>query len=258
MEKEKRYFIPILVFAMIGLLAVSCSQNRELQESASYNMPAGTAEKVQNASQVVDDFVSPTGMKIPANVLRKSAGIAIIPQLTSAAFIAGGSHGSGVLLTHNQNQWSLPVFMSITGGSLGAQIGITTTDLLLVFMNPDSIAKIKSGNFTLGANVTVAAGPVGGSADLSTISADVLAYRRTEGAFAGVALTGNRLSLDKDRTLEYYATASPVRGYYGQEGDQIFNNLMNPNEKVNIQNIPPGAMNLRQKLDKLTSGASGS
>jgi lipid-binding SYLF domain-containing protein len=241
------YPISTLVVAMVALLLSGCARDRGARPSYSYNLPAGTVEKVEQSNEIVDDFFSRTGKDIPPSVLNNAAGIAVIPGLTRAAFIVGGSRGTGVLMTREGERWNLPVFTSITGGSLGFQIGITTTDLLLVFQNPEAINKLKDGSYELGADVTVAAGPAGGTAGLSS-KADVLAYKRTEGAFAGAALNGARMSIDPERTAEYYygPNAETARGYYSVTDD-----LLIPGRKADIQNIPRGAQQLKQTLERI-------
>ncbi|RJR48252.1 MAG: hypothetical protein C4576_08680 [Desulfobacteraceae bacterium] len=243
----RTYSISILVIATIALLLSGCASDRGARPSYSYNLPAGTAEKVEQSNEIVSDFFSRTGKDIPTGVLSNAAGIAVIPNLTRAAFIVGGSRGTGVLMTREGERWSLPVFTSITGASLGFQIGITTTDLLLVFQNSDAINRLKDGTYELGADVTVAAGPVGGTAGISS-KADVLAYKRTEGAFAGAALNGARMSIDPERTAGYYygPNAETARGYYALTDD-----LLHPGRKADIQNVPRGAQQLKQTLERI-------
>ncbi len=253
MKNMKRGILPILALATVALVFASCARDRDIQTSAHYNLPEGAEGTVRIAEQVLDDFVSASGRNIPADVLRESTGVAIIPDLTKAAFIAGGRHGTGVFLNHGQDEWSLPVFASITGASLGAQIGISTTDLVLVFQNQNAVDRLKEGgSFTLGADLAVAAGPIGGSANVSTLDADVLAYSRSEGAFAGLSLSGGNMSLNRDQTMEYYASldGDTARGYYG-EGD-MFENLLEPDQASGFGNVPPGAAELKQTLDRIT------
>ena len=201
------------------------------------NVPEDAVEAVQQSMNVIQDFVSATGKNIPPEVLQNAAGIAVIPDLTKVALGVGGSHGTGVLLSHDGNQWSLPAFVSISGGSLGAQIGVSTTDVLLVFQNPNAITTLRSGgNMDFGANASVAAGPSGGMANWSTAHADVLAYTRTGGLFAGASLTGGKLSIDPKLTLEYYVGPgqSSVRGYYESGGKNLVADLLDLNENLRL------------------------
>ncbi len=134
------------------------------------------------------------------------------------------------------------------GGLFRAQqIGRKNNVYFLVFQNPAAIEKLKDGSFELGADVTVAAGPAGGTAGLST-KADVLAYKRTEGAFAGAALNGARMSIDPEKTAGYYygPNAETARGYYSLTDD-----LLVPGRKADIKNIPSGAQQLKQTLERV-------
>lgn len=260
MKNMKRGILSILGLAAVALVFASCAQDREIQTSAHYNLPEDAVGTVRSAEQVLDDFVAVSGRNIPTEVLENASGIAIIPDLTKAAFIAGGRHGKGVFLNQGQEEWSLPVFASITGASLGMQFGISSTDLVLVFQNPNAIDRLKEGgSFTLGADLAVAAGPLGGSANLSTLDADVLAYSRSEGAFAGISFSGGNMSLNRDDTIAYYTAAQAggdnARGYYGDERDgDMFENLLEPDQASGFGNAPSGAADLKQTLDRLTSG----
>jgi lipid-binding SYLF domain-containing protein len=234
--------IPLLAVAMTAFFLSGCG-GRSVQTS--YNLPAGTVETVDQSIEMVKAF----GKDIPPDVLNNAAGIAVIPDLTKAAFVIGGQRGTGVLLTREGGEWSLPVFASITGGSIGYQVGIQMTDLVLVFQNPEAISKLRGGSFELGADASVAAGPVGGTAGVSS-RADVLAYREDRGAFIGASLSGSRMSIDPDRTAGFYSGPGdpPVRGYYGLTDD-----LLDPRRKVQVRNVPSGATELKRTLDSLTA-----
>ncbi len=255
MNHIRRFMAPVLLFAAVALLQYGCSRN--VQTSGSYNLPAGANETVSQARGVLEDFTSETGTNIPPAVLERAEGIAIIPGITKAAFVVGGRHGTGVLMNHEGNQWSLPVFASISGASVGYQIGISDTDLILVFQNQNALDKLLQGaEYTLGGDLTVAAGPVGATANLTAYDADVLAYRRTEGAFAGAAISGSRLSVDPEETYAYYIRpgSESARGYYAEDGRALMSDLLNPRGKLNIENVPPNATQLRQTLQQVTGG----
>lgn len=255
MNRFKNTAWVVVASAALALLLASCAGQDQIRTSAHYNIPEGSAGAVRNASQVLDDFVSAAGTDIPSDVLKNAAGIAVIPGLTKAAFIAGGQHGTGVLMTQGREGWSLPVFASISGASIGAQIGITTTDILLVFRESEPIqALLRNQSFRVGADFSVAAGPIGTSAEVTALAADVLAYSRTEGAFAGLSLSGGVLSLNRDQTVEYYAAANQedVRGYYGEQGDMLLGRLLDPGGEAPVRNVPPSAAQLRERLNRLT------
>jgi len=126
----------------------------------------------------------------------------------------GGQHGSGLLSIKNPDgSWTDPVFVKITGGSIGFQIGASSTDLVLFFMREKNIRAVLNGEFTLGGSATVAAGPVGrsGSADTSAkLDAEIYSYSRSRGAFAGISIDGSKLYVDKSGNAAFYnADATP-------------------------------------------------
>jgi lipid-binding SYLF domain-containing protein len=217
---------------------------------------------VQMATKVFENFTGEADKTIPASVLQNAAGIVIIPDVIKAGLIAGGRHGTGVLVAKNQNQWSLPVFVSITGGSLGAQIGVESSDLVFVFNKKENLKDILQGSdFTLGADASVTAGYTGAKAKASTKDAEILAYQNTNGLFAGASITGSVLTLSEDSTQAYYdLDDEAVRGYYGGQGqdEKVYQHIVDKGEQAEggkklIQKIPPSAENLREALDSYAS-----
>jgi lipid-binding SYLF domain-containing protein len=172
------------------------------------------ARKIDDATEVVREFA---GMSEgpPRTLLEDAAGVVIIPGLIKAGLGIGGKHGSGLLSIKNQDgTWSEPVFVKMTGGSIGFQIGASSTDLVLFFMRKKNIRAVLDGEFTLGANASVAAGPVGrtGSADTSVkLDAEIYSYSRSRGAFAGISLDGSKLYVDKSaNAAQYGQSATPA------------------------------------------------
>lgn len=168
---------------------------------------ASADSRLQNSIDVLDSFMDNPGQRIPERILRQAKGIAIIPGVTSAGFILGGTRGAGILtLKQESGRWSNPAFVTLTGGSVGLQIGARTSDLILLFMNERSVRATLNRSFDLGGDVGVAAGPVGGNVvsptDAST--SDVLVYSRSAGLFAGVSLSGSKLAFDQDTSAEFY------------------------------------------------------
>lgn len=248
MKTGKRLAIAVFALALIGIMIADARAQQQ-------GVPEDAAQTVRQSMHLMRDFTSETGMNIPSGVLENSAGVAIIPDVTRVAFLAGGRHGTGVLLSHDQEQWSLPVFASITGGSVGAQIGVSSTDLLLVFRNREAISELqRKGGLDLSLDLTITAGPVGGTADWSTIDADVLAYRRTGGLFAGLAISGGSLSLDPETTFAYYEGAgTTARGYYEEDrGEMLVDDILSLEEGTVFPNVPRGAMRLKRTMDRLS------
>jgi lipid-binding SYLF domain-containing protein len=163
---------------------------------------------VQEASNVIKAIMKIPEEGIPPVLLRDAQAIVIFPGVIKGAFIVGGRHGTGVLLERQEKgRWSDPVFVSLTGGSVGWQVGATSTDIILVFKNKRGVEGLLKGKFTLGADAAVAAGPVGRSAEAATdimLKSEILSYSRSRGLFAGVSLEGAALLIDDDADAVYY------------------------------------------------------
>ncbi len=193
--------------------------------------------EVTSAIQVMNEIMTIPEGGIPDSLLRDAAGIAIFPGLLKAGFILGARYGEGVLLVRNPDRtWSNPVFFRLMGGSIGWQIGAQSTDIILVFRTIRSMDAITGGKFTLGADASVAAGPVGRHAEASTdvlLRAEILSYSRTRGLFAGVSLEGAAVQVDYGSTETFYnmPAVMPVQIFNGRE----------------IQ-VPPIAEQLKQTL----------
>ncbi len=157
-------------------------------------------ERLHNASNVLKEFAK---MKesIPHDLLAEYEGIVIIPKLINAGFGIGGKRGKGVAMVKLENgKWSDPVFVTLTGGSFGLQIGVQSVDLVLVFRHKGVLTKVKNGDFTIGGDISAAAGPVGRSSTASTdykLQAEVYSYSRSRGLFAGISINGSNLGIDK-------------------------------------------------------------
>jgi lipid-binding SYLF domain-containing protein len=145
---------------------------------------------------------------IPPKLLRNAEGIAIIPSVVKVGIILGGRYGKGVLCMRNENrEWGNPLFISVKGGSIGWQVGAQSTDVILVFKNKKSLNGILKGKFTLGADASVAAGPVGRKAAAATdsqLKSEIYSYSRSRGLFVGVALDGASLKIEHKDNAGYY------------------------------------------------------
>jgi lipid-binding SYLF domain-containing protein len=198
---------------------------------------------VDRATAVLTEMAGGRDEAIPPSLLRGAQGIAIIPNVFKAGFIVGGRFGRGVVLGRDAatGEWSPPVFLTLGGGSFGAQIGAQGTDLILVFRNRRGVESflMNRGKFTLGADAGVAAGPVGRRFEAGTdarLAAEILSYSRSRGLFAGVSLEGAALALDWRANVLYYGE---VRG-----PAEILNNPELP--------TPASAARLRSVLSDLT------
>lgn len=176
--------------------------------SASALAATKQTRKLDDATTVLRQFVDIPENAIPPALLRQAHGIAVIPSVFKAGFVVGGRHGRGVLSVRTRDgSWSNPSFISLTGGSLGWQIGASSSDVILVFKSQRSVDRIADGQFSLGADASVAAGPVGRSAGASTnadFNAEVYSYSRSRGLFAGISLEGGRISIDQEANWRFY------------------------------------------------------
>ena len=168
---------------------------------------------LNKAAQVLADVRNAPEDGIPQNIWNKAACVLVIPSLKKAGFIVGGEGGSGVLSCRQANTWGPPIFMEMAKGSVGFQAGVQTTELVLVVMNRRGVDKLLSNKVTLGADVSIAAGPVGRAASAATdaqMSAEMLSYSRAKGIFAGIDLSGGTLRPDESANKRAYgADASP-------------------------------------------------
>jgi lipid-binding SYLF domain-containing protein len=162
------------------------------------------------ATQVVEELRGQRDQAIPERLLERAYGIAVFPDVNKAAFVVGGRYGQGTLVVRNENGvFSNPVFVRLAGGSVGWQIGVQQTDVVLVFTTKAGIDRITNGKMTLGADASVAAGPVGRQASAGTdgsFKAEVYSYSRSRGLFAGLALDGSALTIDAKANRNFYRT----------------------------------------------------
>jgi lipid-binding SYLF domain-containing protein len=172
---------------------------------------AGAREegRLLTATEVVEEVQAMPDQQIPDALLSRAYGIAVIPDVTKVAFIFGGRHGNGVLVVRDKltSAWSNPSFVSLTGGSWGFQAGAQSSDIVLVFTTKTGIEGIAGGKLTLGADASVATGPVGRQGSAATdmsFNAEIYSYARTRGLFGGIALDGSVISIDRSANSALY------------------------------------------------------
>lgn len=178
--------------------------------------PASAAEpdRLREAAQVIRDLRAAPDSGIPQQIWDDADCVAVIPDMKRAAFIFGGDYGRGVMSCRTATGWSAPLFMRLAKGSWGLQIGAQETDLVLLLMDRGGGDKLLETDITLGADASVAAGPVGRSAAAATdlqLRAQILSYSRSAGVFAGVNLSGGVLGPDEDANKDWYGRAHPPR-----------------------------------------------
>ena len=167
------------------------------------------AKRIAEASIVLEEIMAAGDKAVPRSIMENAEGIAVFPSLIKGGLVVGGQRGRGVLSVRNQKHggWSSPAFLTITGGSIGAQFGAQAIDLVLVINNQRGLEQLVKNQFKIGADLAVTAGPVGRDASASTdiqLRAQILSYSRARGLFAGVTLNGSTISQDRDANERFY------------------------------------------------------
>jgi lipid-binding SYLF domain-containing protein len=206
---------------------------------------AKTDQRLADSTRVFEAFSNLTEQTIPTWLLQRAYGIVVVPHVIKGAFVIGGRGGKGVMAVRNDDgTWSNPVFVTLAGVNVGFQWGVQATDMILVLMSRNSVEGIAGGKVTLGADASVAAGPIGRSAAATTdatFKAQVLSYSRNEGVFAGVAIDGSVISVD-DRSNERAYGVADIRP------SQIFDGK--------VTDVPPGARDFSAALTRATNAVS--
>ena len=165
--------------------------------------------RLTTATRVLTELMQMPEQNIPTWLLERAHAVAVIPAVIKVGLGVGARRGKGVLVVRKDNgEWSNPVFVNLTGGSFGFQVGVQSTDVVLVFTSRQSIEGIVGGKVTLGADASVAAGPVGRQSSAATdvgLSAQVYSYSRAQGLFAGVALDGSAMTIDGKSNESFYS-----------------------------------------------------
>ena len=171
---------------------------------------AGSSQirEVEDAIEIIQEFTKIPENQIPPSLLRSAQAIAVIPGVIKIGFIFAGNYGRGVLSVRDKyGYWTNPAFITLVGGSVGWQIGAQSSDIILVFKTVKSIDDITAGKFTLGADASVAVGPVGRQAGAGMdieLKSEIYSYSRTRGLFAGVSVQGAALEMDYDSIADFY------------------------------------------------------
>jgi lipid-binding SYLF domain-containing protein len=155
--------------------------------------------RIEKATRVFHEIMTTPDKGIPRDLLEKAKCVAIIPGEEKLAFIFGGNYGKGLATCRTADGWSAPMFVAVGGGSVGFQIGGSFTDVVMLFMNDHALQSLMGDKFKIGADATVAAGPVGRQAAAGTdvkLNAEILSYSRSKGIFAGVSVSGAVVQAD--------------------------------------------------------------
>jgi lipid-binding SYLF domain-containing protein len=199
----------LVVLLVLAMSAFACGDDKKDEKDASK-----AEDRVQAAATVLDEIESAPDTGIPEEVLASAECVAVVPSLLKGGFIVAARYGRGVASCRTPTGWSAPAFIFTSGGSFGFQIGGQAIDLVMLIMNKDGLKNLLSSKFQLGADASVAAGPVGRHAAADTdwkLRAQVLTYSRSRGAFAGISLAGAVIKQDKDATREFYGRMVPFR-----------------------------------------------
>jgi lipid-binding SYLF domain-containing protein len=193
----------VVVLALSSYAAVSVSQAH-----TSTTKQSDEAARAENAATVLSEIMEAPDQGIPEALLKKAYGIAVIPHVVKGAFGIGGRYGKGLVAQRNADAgWGTPLFIEIGGGSLGLQLGVEATDVVMVFTNSDGIKPLLKGKLKIGADASATAGPVGRKAEAGTdvlLKSAIYSYSRSKGLFAGIALDGAVVQLDDDANMHVY------------------------------------------------------
>ncbi|HEX5757244.1 MAG TPA: lipid-binding SYLF domain-containing protein [Arenimonas sp.] len=197
-------------------------------------------QRAGNAARVLGEIMRIPESAVPTRLFAEAYAVAVIPDVVKAGLFLGGRRGKGLIAVRGADgSWSNPSYMTLTGGSIGFQAGVQSSDVILVFRSARGVDNIVNGKFTLGADASVAAGPVGRSAQASTdqdLKAEIYSYSRARGLFAGVALDGAVLAIDyKANRAVYGANITPRAIFEGR-----------------VQGVPDAVVDFRDRLEENT------
>jgi SH3 domain-containing YSC84-like protein 1 len=193
----------VLALVVLGLAASSFAAD-EMDNKA--------ADRVKAAATVLEEIQTAPDTGIPDEVMGSAECVAVVPSMLKGGFVFGARYGRGVASCRTAKGWSDPAFFTVQGGSFGLQIGGQAVDLVMLIMNNKGMANLLNSKFKLGADASVAAGPVGRHAAADTdwrMRAQVLSYSRARGVFAGLELNGAVVKIDRESTLEFYGKMQP-------------------------------------------------
>lgn len=175
---------------------------------------ADDVSRLESSATVINEIMAAPDSGIPEEIIGSAECIAVVPSMLKGGFVFGGAYGKGVASCRTAHGWSAPAFFSVKGGSFGLQIGGQAVDLVMLVMNENGMRNMLASKFKLGADASVAAGPVGRHAEGSTdwkMRAEVLTYSRARGLFAGITLNGAVITQHQEDTRDFYGRMVPFR-----------------------------------------------
>ena len=224
----KRWSAVLLVFFSLVFASGAFAGEEEIQ-------------RADNAVRVLREILQAPDKRVPSEMIANAYAVAVIPDVIKAGLVIGGRHGLGMISVKTENgTWSNPSFISMSGGSIGFQVGVSSTDVILVFRTQRGVDSIVHGKFTLGADASAAAGPVGRTAQASTdaqLKAEIYSYSRARGLFAGAALDGSVIAIDNDANEAIYGQGITARRIFAG----------------GVSNVPNAVVDFRDRLEEYTS-----
>jgi lipid-binding SYLF domain-containing protein len=217
---------PTIRAAAAALALMAFVSARPLAQQAA---ESDEAKRIREAVTVFSEIMGAGDNAIPKQILGAAEGIAVFPSTIKAGFVVGGQRGRGILSARTADgSWSAPAFLTLTGGSIGLQIGGQAADIILVIVNRRGLENLVSNQFKVGADAAVAAGPVGRDAQAATdiqMRAQILSYSRARGLFAGVTINGSTIRQDQDANQRFYGKRMTTK-------DVVFGGLAGAPEPV--------------------------
>ena len=227
--KRVSKFIRASVFISVSLLLLTSVASVAQSQSKDAKRVADATSQAKKAAQVFTEIMNIPDQAIPQKLLDKAQAIAVFPSVIKAGFIVGGRGGRGVISRRVKGGWGAPAFFNLAGGSFGLQIGASSTDFVLLFMNDEALGGLLKDRCEIGGEGSAAAGPVGRSASATTdalLKAGIISYSRSKGLFAGLEIKGTVISPDNDDNL----------AVYGKKAGEI----LSPTQKWTMTKIPAG------------------
>jgi SH3 domain-containing YSC84-like protein 1 len=219
----------LLLFSIFLLVTVCATAFGQQERERNTKKARAAADQSAKAARVFDEIMATREKSIPGDLLDKAEAVAVFPGVLKGGFIVGGRGGSGVISRRVAGGWGAPAFFDLGGGSIGLQIGVASTDYILLFMNENAVESLLKDKFEIGGEGSAAAGPVGRSASASTdarMNAQILSYSRSKGAFAGLELKGVVIKPDNEDNLQVY----------GMDAKDILTGA----DKISLEKMPEG------------------
>src|SRR5499427_6509743 len=232
----------VLLSSGLVLLFVSVTAFAQGGRDRSTKKTLAAAEQSSHAARVFNEIMGTREKSIPQDLLDKAEGVAVFPGVLKGGFIVGGRGGSGVISRRVPGGWSAPAFFDLGGGSVGLQIGASSTDYILLFMNENAVDSLLKDKFEIGGEGSAAAGPVGRSASASTdarMNAQILSYSRSKGAFAGLELKGVVIKPDNEDNNQVYGMTAK--------------DILTGNNKISLEAMPEGVRVFPQTLTRYST-----